>query len=130
MSAVPANIDALLIKFDMSQEELGNTVGVTQSAVSGWRRGKTPSRKLPLGSYALINPTHEILDGKVYAVCIDAKNVTFKRIERLNNGIKLLPDSTDPTFKSIYFDFAETSKECIVIIGQVVWYCVPFDFEI
>ena len=147
----------------MSQEELGNIVGVTQSAVSGWRRGKTPSRKtirklceffnltpddilsdhglafkehggyiknkewhnvplydsisagtsikelpvndmfgipnellcrypnsflmyvsdksmdrvLPLGSYALINPTYEILDGKVYAVCIDAKNATF-----------------------------------------------------
>lgn len=216
MSAVPANIDALLIKFDMSQEELGNAVGLTQSAVSGWMHGKTPSRRtirklcevfdltpddilsehglafrehggyiknkewhnaplhdsvfagtsikelpvndmfgvpdellcrypnsflmrvsdesmnrvLPLGSYALINPTHEILDGKVYAVCIDGQNATIKRIKSLNNGLQLLADSNDPTFRSIYFDFAETSKECIVIIGQVVWYCVPFDFEI
>ena len=42
---VPENIDALLIKFDITQEELGNAVGLTQSAVSGWRRGKTPLKQ-------------------------------------------------------------------------------------
>ena len=213
---VPENIDALLIKFDITQEELGNAVGLTQSAVSGWRRGKTPSRKtirklcdffnltpddilsdhglafkehggyiknkewhntplygsisagspiemlpvndmfgvpeellakypnsfllrvcgesmnrvLPNGSYALIDPTNEVLNNKVYAVSIDGQNATIKRIKRLNNGLQLLPDSTDPTFKPVLFDFTETNKDRVSIIGQVVWYCVPFGFEI
>ena len=40
---IPENIDALLVKHDITQESLARSVGVSQAAVSGWRHGKKPS---------------------------------------------------------------------------------------
>lgn len=38
---LPENIDALLVKFDLTAEGLARLVGVTPAAVSGWRHGKS-----------------------------------------------------------------------------------------
>lgn len=40
---VPENIDALLVKYDITQETLARVAGISQAAVSGWRHGKKPS---------------------------------------------------------------------------------------
>lgn len=40
---VAENIDALLVKYDITQEALGRIAGISQAAVSGWRHGKKPS---------------------------------------------------------------------------------------
>ena len=39
---VPENIDALLVKFDITQETLARIAGVAPSSVSGWRNGAVP----------------------------------------------------------------------------------------
>lgn len=39
---VPENIDALLVKHDITQEALARIAGVTLGAVSGWRKGSKP----------------------------------------------------------------------------------------
>lgn len=39
---VPENIDALLVKFDITQDHLARIAGVTPGAVTGWRKGSTP----------------------------------------------------------------------------------------
>lgn len=40
---VAENIDALLVKYDITQESLARVAGISQAAVSGWRHGKKPS---------------------------------------------------------------------------------------
>lgn len=39
---VPENIDALLVKHDITQETLARIAGVTPGAVTGWRKGSKP----------------------------------------------------------------------------------------
>ena len=42
---IPENIDALLVKYDITQDHLARTAGVTSAAISGWRNGSTPRRR-------------------------------------------------------------------------------------
>lgn len=54
-----------------------------------------------------------------------------KRIKRLANGVELIPDSLDPTHKPIVFDKEDESKRKeLKIEGEIVWYTIPFDFQI
>lgn len=89
------------------------------------------NRVLPNGCYALINPCREATEPmKAYAVCVNGFNATIQRIRPLSNGYELIPDSIDPTFRPQIFDFNEIDTQSVSIIGEVVWYLVPFGFEI
>lgn len=89
------------------------------------------NRVLPNGCYALINPCKEAIEPmKAYAVCVDDFDVTIQRVKPLSNGYELIPDSIDPTFRSQIFDFNEVDTQSVSIIGEVIWYLVPFGFEI
>ena len=88
------------------------------------------NRVLPNGSYALIDPCEDVTaDNKPYAVCVNGYSATIKRVRKLANGFELAPDSTDPTYKPVVYDYGEEGTETITVIGRVVWYCVPFDWE-
>ena len=91
--------------------------------------GESMNRCLPNGTYALVDPTAEVIDGKVYAVCIGSSDATVKRVKLRESGIELAPDSYDPSFISAVFDRA-SQTETVSIIGRVVWYCLPPDFEL
>lgn len=39
---VPENIDALLVKYDITQEALARIAGVTPGSITGWRKGAQP----------------------------------------------------------------------------------------
>ena len=89
------------------------------------------NRVLPNGCYALINPCGEATEPmKAYAVCVNGFNATIQRVKPLSNGYELIPDSIDPTFRPQIFDFNEIDTQSVSIIGEVVWYLVPFGFEI
>ena len=89
------------------------------------------NRVLPNGCYALINPCQEASKPmKAYAVCVNGFDATIKRVKPLSKGYELIPDSIDPTFRSQIFDFNEIDTQPVSIIGEVVWYLVPFGFEI
>ena len=89
------------------------------------------NRVLPNGCYALINPCREATEPmKAYAVCVNGFNATIQRVKPLSNGYELIPDSIDPTFRSQIFDFNEIGTQSVSIIGEVVWYLIPFGFEI
>lgn len=90
--------------------------------------GESMNKILPNGSYALVNPTSEAIDGKAYAVAVNGYDATIKRVRHLDNGIELSPDSTDPTIRPMVFDYADPEAETVTVIGEVVWYVVPFDF--
>lgn len=93
--------------------------------------GESMSRVLPNGSYALVDPDQrEVISGQVYAVAVNGYAATVKRVVRLANGFELRPDSLDPTYRARVYDYGEEGTETITIIGRVVWYSVPFDYEI
>lgn len=93
--------------------------------------GESMNRTIPNGSYALIDPTlTEIRGGRIYAICVDGAEATIKRVRRLNNGIELQPDSNDPTFRSTVFDYADRGKHTLAILGEVVWYTIPYGFPL
>lgn len=93
-------------------------------------KGESMNLRLPNGSYALVHPTAEVEDGRVYAVSVGRSEATVKRVRKLSNGIALEPCSTDPTFKTQVFDYEDGESETLSVIGRVVWYCVPYDYEI
>lgn len=89
--------------------------------------GESMNRTLPNESYALIDPTlKEIHEGKVYAVSVDNSAATIKRIHVRNDGITLMPDSFDPTFEPSIFSNSDKTGHTLKIIGQAVWYTVPY----
>ncbi len=89
------------------------------------------NRVLPNGCYALINLCQEASKSmKAYAVCVNGFDATIKRVKPLSNGYELIPDSIDPTYRPQIFDFNEIDTQPVSIIGEVVWYLVPFGFEI
>ena len=90
--------------------------------------GESMNNLIPNGAYALVNPTDDAIDGKVYAVAVNGYDATIKRVRHLANGIELVPDSTDPTIRPLVFDYADPEAETVTVIGEVVWYVVPFDF--
>lgn len=94
--------------------------------------GESMNRRLPNGCYALVDPERKepVLDNRAYAVCVNGYDATIKRIRKLNNGFELVPDSTDPTYKPVIYDYGVEGTETITIIGEVVWYTIPFDFVI
>lgn len=91
--------------------------------------GESMNRVIPNGSYALINPTNDVIDGKPYAVCVNGYDATIKRVRHLENGLVLEPDSTDPTMRPIVYDYGKPDTETVTVIGEVVWYMIPFDYS-
>lgn len=92
--------------------------------------GESMNRVLPNGCYAYIDPSKTVdRPMKPYAVCVNGYDATIKRVRSLNNGFELVPDSSDPTYKPTVYDYGIDDTPEITVIGRVVWYCVPFDWE-
>ena len=91
--------------------------------------GESMNRILPNGCYALVDPCDEVLhDGKPYAVCVNGYDATVKRVRKLNNGFELVPDSTDPTYTPTVYNFNEPQTDPVTVIGEVVYYVLPYDW--
>lgn len=92
--------------------------------------GESMNRVLPNGAYALVDPCDDVeANGKPYAVCVNGYDATIKRVRKLSNGFELVPDSTDPTFRSVVYDYGIEGTETITVIGRVVWYTLPYDWD-
>lgn len=92
--------------------------------------GESMNRVLPNGCFALVDPCKEIdRDNEPYAVCVNGHDATIKRVKQLANGFQLIPDSDDPTYTTKTFNYNEEGTEQITIIGRVVYYVLPFDWE-
>ena len=78
------------------------------------------------GSLVLVDPCPTIdFDNWPYVVAINGSTATVKRVHKLSNGIELIPNSTDPTFRSRVFDYADDDGDVVTVIGRVVWDCKP-----
>lgn len=92
--------------------------------------GESMNRILPNGSYAVIEPCRDVEhDGKPYAVCVNGYSATIKRVKKLANGFQLIPDSTDPTYEARTYNYNVPGTETITVIGEVVYYVLPYDWK-
>lgn len=92
--------------------------------------GESMNRIIPNGAYALVDPRETVdHDMKPYAICVNGYDATIKRVHHLNNGFELVPDSNDPTYESKIYNYNEPDTEVITVIGEVVYYVLPFDWS-
>lgn len=92
--------------------------------------GDSMNRILPNGCYALVDPCEAVEhNGAPYAVCVNGYDATIKRVNKLNNGFELAPDSTDPTYSKQVFNYNEPGTQTVTVIGEVVYFVLPFDWH-
>lgn len=92
--------------------------------------GAALNRILPDGCYALVDPcTHVDYPGKPYAIAMRERGIVAERVYPLANGLELMPDSVDPTYRSQVVDFGRTAEEDVAVVGRIVWYAIPFDWD-
>lgn len=92
-------------------------------------KGNSVNRIFPNGCLALIAKNIvEGTDRDLFAVCVNGFDATLKHVEKLENGIRLVPDSYDPTIHPIIFDYTLPDTEEVTIMGKVVWATMPFDW--
>lgn len=92
--------------------------------------GDSMNRVLPNGSYALVNPCSSVdHDGQPYALRINDRNATIKRVFRVADGYELRPDSTDPHYQPQIITPESSPVDTVAIIGRVVWHCIPYDWS-
>lgn len=93
--------------------------------------GESMNRILPNGCYALVDPCSDVdFPNAPYAVAVGAGNATVKRVRPLANGLELVPDSHDPTYRPRLYDFGDPTAEDVRIIGRVVWHAAPLEWRL
>lgn len=89
--------------------------------------GDSMNRRVQDGEFALVSPKYtEPNDRDMFLVTVNGDDATIKRIRRLANGIELLPDSYDPTYRPQVYDFGEADTPPVRVLGKVVWWCREF----
>ncbi len=99
---------------------------------SGWLRveGDSFNKALPNGVLALVDfDLREPNEHDPFAVCVNGYTATIKRVKRLANGYELIPNSYDPTYLPIIYDYNRDDTDTVTIIGQVVYASYPLDWE-
>lgn len=92
---------------------------------------ESANRALPVGAYALVEPCNSVgPPGDLYVMAIPSSGPAIMRGRALNNGLELVPDSTDPTYKPIIIDYSNPDAETPAIMGRIVWYTLPYDWRV
>lgn len=90
-------------------------------------RGNSMSRIMQDGDFALVSPKHtDLNDHDPFLVTVNGDDATIKRVHSLENGVELVPDSYDPTYRPRVLDFGDESTPAFKVLGKVVWWCKEF----
>ena len=89
--------------------------------------GNSMSRRIQDGDFALVSPKYtEPNDHDMFLVTVNGDDATIKCVRVLENGIELVPDSYDPTYRPKVFDYNDDTTPPIRIIGKIVWWCAGY----
>ena len=125
--AVAAGVPMEMIKAEEMKEAPACFVMSDPDAYLVRVRGNSMSRTIPDGSFALVSPRQTAInDHDMFLVTVNGDDATIKRVRRLENGVELIPDSYDPTYRSRVIDFADEAAPPVNILGKVVWWCAAF----
>lgn len=88
------------------------------------------NRSIYKGCYALIDlDSTEPKDGSLFAVNVDGRPTAVRRVKRLANGYELIPNSYDPTYMPIVYNYNKEGTEKVTVEGEVVYASFPLDWE-
>ena len=89
--------------------------------------GNSMSRRIQDGYYALVSPKYtEPNEHDMFLVTVNGDDATIKHVRMLENGIELVPDSYDPTYRPKVYDYNMEDTPPIRIIGKIVWWCMGY----
>ncbi len=90
-------------------------------------RGNSMNHHIQDGNYALVSPKYaEPNDRDMFLVTVNGDEATIKHVRKLANGVELIPDSYDPTYRTRIVDFNEEDAPPVKVLGKIVWWCREF----
>lgn len=90
-------------------------------------RGNSMNHRIQDTDFALVSPKYtEPNDRDMFLVTVNGDDATIKLVRVLENGVELLPDSYDPTFRPRVLDFGDDATPPFRVLGKVVWWCREF----
>lgn len=118
--------DTYLVPSKIVNEHPGHRLGVLQIKGNSFNAGGIYD-----GFYVVVDfdETEPKNDHTPYAVSIDNDTATVKAVEMLEGGIRLLPNSYDPTIKPITFDYSRDEGTDVSVLGEVIWTFAPFNYR-
>lgn len=97
-----------------------------------WLRIASDSMNLlfPVGTLVYVNPMEDIrVNGKPYALCVNGYDATVKMVDKMSNGYRLTPASTNPVYVPQEYDYSIPGTDRITVIGEIVYDMKPFDWS-
>lgn len=84
----------------------------------------------PVGALVYVHPKKEVdVNGKPWALNVNGYDATVKIVDKLENGYRLSPRSSDPTYKSKVYDYTVPGTDRISPIGEIVYDMKPFNWS-
>lgn len=114
--------DTYLIPQSIAKEHPNS--GVFQAAGNSWNKGGIFDGFYIVVDFDIVEPANE---HEPFAVSIN-DTCTVKSIQRLENGVRLLPNSYDETIKPIVLDYEDNDGTMAKTLGKVVWTFAPFNY--
>lgn len=118
--------DTYLVPSKIVNEHPGHRLGVLQIKGNSFNAGGIYDGFFVVVDFDDDEPTN---DRDPYAVSIDSETATVKAVEMLEDGIRLLPNSYDPTIQPITFDYSKDEGRNVSVLGKVIWTFAPFNYR-
>lgn len=118
--------DTYLVPSKIVNEHPGHRLGVLKIKGNSYNAGGIFDGFFVVVDFDETEPKN---DHTPYAVSIDDETATVKAIEKLEDGLRLLPNSYDPTIQPITFDYGKDDGRNVSVLGEVVWTFAPFDYR-
>ena len=127
---LPENIDALLVKHDLTQEALARIAGVTPGSVTGWRKGARPRHDAIANICEYFGITEDDLLSDKYGLAAKEHG----EIQTLPKGamsVYTSGEATVPllTLGRVHAGALTDDDGPVRLIGTVVWYQSPREME-
>ena len=84
------------------------------------------SRVVQSGDFVLVSPKYREPSSTGMFLVTVSGTPSIMRLRLLENGVELVPDSYDPTFRPIVVDYSEQNAPSLDVLGKVVWWCAEF----
>lgn len=124
---VAAGLPIEMIAVDEMKEAPARFVDDDPNAFLVRVRGDSMNRLVHDGSFALVSPKYtEPNEHDMFLVTVNGDDATIKHVRVLANGVELVPDSFDPTFRPRIIDYNEDDAPPVRVLGKVVWWCKEF----
>ena len=90
-------------------------------------KGNSMNKHIHDDDFALVSPRFtEINDHDMFLISVNGDDATIKHARKLANGVELVPDSYDPTYRTVLIDFGDEAAPPLRVLGKVVWWCAAY----